>query len=149
LLLILFFFLSAPASQAQERHFDVGLGLEVNMNTDFNVAAASWLSFLLDLNNAWAAGAKVGYSNDFSAIATLEIAALGRWYFLSLEQSRLFAQLELGTSLFRYKEKTWPAFLGSLGAGWRFTFGQWYLEPALRLGYPYIWGGGFSFGYRR
>jgi hypothetical protein len=149
LLLILFFFLSAPTSQAQERRFDVGLGLEATMNSDYNAAASSWLSFLLGLGNAWAVGAKAGYSNDFSGIATVEIAALGRWYFLPLAQSQLFAQLELGTSLILYEEKIRPVFLGGLGAGWRFTFGQWHLEPALRLGYPYIWGGSLSFGYRR
>jgi hypothetical protein len=150
LLLTLFFFLNAHASQAQEHRFDLGLGLEANMNTDSNVAAASsWLSFFLNMDNAWAAGAKAGYSYDFSGIATLEIAALGRWYFLPLAQSRLFTQLELGISLIRYEGKIRPVFLGGLGAGWRFTFGQWYLEPALRLGYPYFWGGGLSFGYRR
>jgi hypothetical protein len=149
LLLTLFFFLSAPAAQAQERRFSVGLGLEAAMNTKFNAAASSWLSFLLNLDNAWTAGAKIGYSNNFAAVETLELASLSRWYFLPLAQSRLFAQLELGTSLIRYEEKIRLAFLGGLGAGWRFAFGQWYLEPALRLGYPYIWGGGLSFGYGR
>jgi hypothetical protein len=118
------------------------------MNTVFDASASSWFSASLGLGRYFSAGLKAGYSSNFSAIDTLEMAALGRWYFLSREKSRLFVHLELGADLILYEEKIYPAFLGGLGAGWRFHLGRWYLEPALRLGYPYIWGGGLGFGYR-
>jgi hypothetical protein len=36
-----------------------------------------------------------------------------------------------------------------LSAGWRFPLGtRWYLEPALRAGYPYIAGAELSAGFR-
>ena len=36
-----------------------------------------------------------------------------------------------------------------LGAGWRIPLGEtFYIEPAVRAGYPYIFGGGISAGFR-
>jgi hypothetical protein len=144
---LLLFFSALPGGMAQERGLDLALGLEGNMNTTSGVSGAGWFSGLGNLGS-FAAGVKAGYSYDFSAIATLEMAALGRWYFLSFEHSRLFAQLEAGAALIFYQEDTTPAFLGGLGLGWRFQLGRWYLEPALRAGYPFIWGGGLGFGLR-
>ena len=118
------------------------------MNTDYSIAGASWVSATLDLGRFFAAGLKTGYSHNFNGIATLEMAALGRWYFLSSEKSRLFAQVEAGADLIFYDGETFPALLGGLALGWRVPLGSWYLEPLLRVGYPYIWGAGLGFGYR-
>jgi hypothetical protein len=126
----------------------LGLGLEGNMNTVFNASGASWVSLTRDLGRLFAAGGKAGYSHNFSDTGTLEMAALGRWYFLSFEKSRLFAQLETGVDLLFYEGKTRPAFLGGLAAGWRVFLGPWYLEPVIRGGYPYLWGAGLGFGLR-
>jgi hypothetical protein len=126
----------------------LGVGLEANMNSPSTVSGASWVSVTRDLGRFFAAGVKAGYSYDFSGAGTLEMAALGRWYFLSSEKSRFFAQLEAGTDLIFYDEKTHPAFLGGLAAGWRIFLGPWYLEPVVRGGYPYIWGAGLGFGRR-
>jgi hypothetical protein len=122
--------------------------VEGNMNTVSNAAAASWFSATLDFGRVFAAGIKAGYSHNFSDTGTLEMAALGRWYFLSLEKSRIFAQVELGADLIFYDGDTLPALLGGLAVGWRIPLGSWYLEPALRGGYPYIWGAGIGFGRR-
>jgi hypothetical protein len=129
----------------------VALGLEGNMNSYRNASGASWLAATVDLGGSFAAGIKTGFSHNFSDTGTLEMAALGRWYFLSLgpdgpQQSRLFAQAELGADLIFYEQKTVPAFLGGLALGWRIPLGAWYLEPAVRGGYPYIWGAGLGFG---
>jgi hypothetical protein len=118
------------------------------MNTVHNASAASWFSAALDLGRFFGVGLKAGYSHNFSNTGTLEMAALGRWYFLSFEKSRLFAQVELGADLIFSGERNIPALLGGLVLGWRIPLGSWYLEPALRGGYPYIWGGGLGFGYR-
>jgi hypothetical protein len=118
------------------------------MNTRTHAAAGASLAVLRDLGPLFAAGLKTGYSHNFTGIGALEMAALGRWYFLPVEKSRLFAQLELGADLIFYRQKTLPAFLGGLALGWRLPLGAWYLEPVLRGGYPFIWGAGLSFGYR-
>jgi hypothetical protein len=150
-LFFLFIFLSvfSPRSAAaQDRLWALGVGLEANMNTPSNAAGASWVSAGRDLGRLFAAGMKAGYSYNFSGVGTLEMAALGRWYFLSLEKSRFFAQLELGMDLIFHEGNTVPAFLGGLAFGWRIPLGVWYLEPAVRGGYPYIWGLGLAFGRR-
>jgi hypothetical protein len=143
-------FISLPRyAHAQDRPLALGLGLEGNMNTLTRAAGAAALSVVLDLGPFFAAGLKTGYSHNFSGTGTLEMAALGRWYFLAFERSRLFAQLEAGADLIFYEQKTPAAFLGGLALGWRLPLGPWYLEPALRGGYPFIWGAGLGFGYRR
>jgi outer membrane protein OmpA-like peptidoglycan-associated protein len=65
-----------------------------------------------------------------------------------------FVQAEAGGVVFfergyhRFLE-AFPAFSGGLSAGWRFTFGKhWYAEPALRFGYPHIWGLNVTAGFR-
>jgi hypothetical protein len=133
---------------AQDTLWALGVGLEVNMNTLSKASGGFRVSADRDLGQLFAAGAKAGFSHNFSDTGTLELAALGRWYFLSFETSRLFAQLELGLDLIFHEKRTIPAFLGGLAAGWRIPLGAWYLEPEIRAGYPYIWGLGLSFGRR-
>jgi hypothetical protein len=145
---VLLYFLSPGYAVAQDKPLALGFGLEANMNTRSNVAGASWVSATRNLGRFFAAGVKIGYSYDFSGIGALEMAALGRWYFLSFEKSRLFAQFEAGADLIFYEGKTFPTLLGGLALGWRVSLGSWYLEPVLRGGYPYIWGAGLGFGYR-
>jgi hypothetical protein len=145
-LLIPLYFLSSGYAAAQDKPLALGFGLEGNMNTPSDAAGASWVSVTRDLGRFFAAGARAGYSYNFSAIGTLEMAALGRWYFLSFEKSRFFAQLEAGAGLIFYDGKTQPAFLGGLAAGWRVFLGPWYLDPVIRGGYPYIWGGAWGAG---
>jgi hypothetical protein len=118
------------------------------MNTTRNAAAAAWFSATLDLGRSFGAGIKAGYSNNFSDIAALELAAQGRWYFLSLANTRFFAQAELGVDFIFYQDQTLPFLLGGLALGWRLPLGSWYLEPVLRGGYPYLWGAGLGFGRR-
>jgi hypothetical protein len=133
---------------AQDKPWALGGGLEANMNTPSNAAGAFWISAARDLDRLFAAGLKTGYSYNFSGAGTLEMAALGRWYFLDFEKSRLFAQLELGVDLIFHEGNTIPAFLGGLAVGWRIPLGSWYLEPVIRGGYPYIGGAGLGFGRR-
>lgn len=147
----MFILLYVPGPQyaaAQDKPLALGFGVEGNMNTVTRASGASWFSATVDVGRFFAAGLKAGYSYNFSGIGTLETAALGRWYFLSFEKSRLFVQTELGADMIFYEGETLPAFLGGLAVGWRFHLGRWYLEPALRGGYPYIWGAGLGFGRR-
>ncbi|MDR1279146.1 MAG: hypothetical protein LBK02_10380 [Treponema sp.] len=147
-LLIPLYLLTPRAAFAQDRPLALGFGVEGNMNTISYASAASGFSLVLDMGRVFAAGLRTGYSYNFSGIGALEMAALGRWYFFSSEKSRLFAQIEAGADLIFYEGSADTAFLGGLVLGWRVNLGSGYLEPAIRGGYPYLWGLGLGFGWR-
>jgi hypothetical protein len=121
--------------------FFIGLGAEANANTREGMAAGGGLSFGADLNRQFALGIKAAYSNNFDTLGNIESAAFFRWYPLS----GLFIQAEAGGAFFFEDSETYPAFLGGITAGWRFALGgNFYLEPAVRVGYPFAWGTGVS-----
>ena len=102
-----------------------------------------------------AIGLRLFYAIDTESINTLEIAVFMRFYLQGPDAcTGLFVQLNAGASIFDYENAASPpAEAGdiSLGiaVGWRFLVGsRWYLEPAVRVGYPYIGGLGISFAYR-
>jgi hypothetical protein len=129
-----------------------GLGLDLNANAREGVALGGGLSFGLDLNDIFSAGAKAVLSSDMDTVTTLETAAFFRYYFtrfLPLPVGSLFAQAETGASFFFENGEGYPAFYGGLTAGWRYNMlEKFYLEPSLRVGYPFIWGVGLSAGFR-
>jgi hypothetical protein len=102
-----------------------------------------------------ALGIRLLYAQDAEQLAVLEAVFFLRFYLPRLEGAAgPFAQLNIGTALFgREKPPSFPAEAGIVSAGlalgWRFPLGsRWYIEPALRAGYPYIAGGGLSAGFR-
>ena len=129
-----------------------GLGIEANANTREGAALGGGLTLGFDINENFAAGAKVTFSSNIDTVSTLEPAAFFRYYLsqiLPLPLGNLFAQAEIGVSLFFEDDASYPSFYGGLAAGWRFNvWNGIYLEPLIRFGYPCIWGIGLSFGYR-
>ena len=102
-----------------------------------------------------ALGLRVLYAVDQGGDA-LHILEMGFFFRLYLPFARgakgPFVQIIAGTVLFG-GPPTLPAQTGSfsvgLGLGWRFLLGsRLYIEPAVRAGYPYLAGGGVSFGCR-
>ncbi|MDR2768450.1 MAG: hypothetical protein LBB82_09030 [Treponema sp.] len=91
---------------------------------------------------------------DGEKLTTLEITIFFRRYLLpGREGEGLFAQVNGGVALFNLNGVAIPAKLGmfsaGLTAGWRFLFGElWYVEPTVRVGWPYIAGAGVSAGFR-
>ena len=111
--------------------------------------------FALGAGSGVAIGARFLYAIDTESIHTMEIAAFIRFYLLGADAcTGPFAQLIAGAAIFNYEHTASPpAKAGALSvgivAGWRFTLGErWYVEPAIRVGYPYIAGAGASFAYR-
>jgi hypothetical protein len=135
--------------------FFVGLGPEINANSREGIAASFNLSLGLDFGRSFGAGLMTGLSDNFDNLSTLEFRAFFRYY-LATEVSALsgfagntgpFVQAEFGTSIFFEKETTTPAFLTGLTLGWRFPINaNTYIEPALRGGYPTLWGLGVAIG---
>jgi hypothetical protein len=102
-----------------------------------------------------AVGARLLYAIDTESVNALELAVFVRWYLLgSKASSGPFVQVNAGAAVFAHKSAvSFPAEAGSLSAdfaaGWRFPLGEhWYIEPAVRAGYPHIAGAGVSAGFR-
>jgi len=150
-LCILMLLLLAGDLYAQTGLF-VGLGVEGNANTRGGAALGGIFTLGADINDIFAAGVKVTFSSNLDTVTTLEPAAFSRYYFsrlLPLPLGVLFAQAELGASLFFEDAETYPAFYAGLAVGWRFNVWEGlYLEPMFRGGYPFAWGLGLSLGYR-
>jgi len=124
-----------------------GLGAEVNANSRDGAALGGGLFAGLDINRQFSFGIKAAVSNNFGAITSLETAGFFRYY-LPFKFSGLFAQAELGAVIFFENGKSYPAVLGGAVFGWRYNFVKdWYIEPYVRFGYPFIWGAGFLAGF--
>ena len=100
-------------------------------------------------------GFRLLYTTAAESFNTLEIAAFFRVFPLGLDEgSGFFVQIITGQSIHaRERVPTSPSesgtFSAGLGAGWRFALdNHWYVEPAVRAGYPYIAGAGVSAGLR-
>jgi hypothetical protein len=114
----------------------------------------------LGYGDGLAIGLKVMYCDDTDDIRTLELNFLLRFYLFSMasktfRNSGLFLQLNGGPVIFAEEQNTMevPAQIGSFSAGlslgWRFLLGRsFFIEPAVRGGYPYIVGAGLSAGVR-
>jgi hypothetical protein len=125
----------------------VGLGMEVNANTRDGAAFGGGLSAGLDINREFSFGVKAAVSSNLDTIVSLETAGLFRYY-LPFKFSGLFAQAELGAVIFFEDGKSYPAILGGIAFGWRYHFiNNWYIEPLVRCGYPFVWGAGFVAGF--
>jgi len=89
------------------------------------------------------------------SVNTLELGVFLRWYMRGeFANSGPFLQFTGGALLLAVKEAvSVPAYTGAfsagLGFGWRFPLGKsWFLEPAVRVGYPFIYGAGVSIALR-
>ena len=100
-------------------------------------------------------GLRLLYATDSESANSLELNFFIRYYvFTPNDHSGLFVQLNGGPVVFNYKKAVViPSEAGEISfgftVGWRFPLGKhFFLEPAIRGGYPYIAGGGLSAGYR-
>jgi hypothetical protein len=124
-----------------------GLGVEGNANTREGAAFGGSLSGGVDLDDQFSLGLRITLSSNMDTVTTMEPAAFFRYY-LPFNFSGLFAQAELGMSLFFEDGESYPAFLGGLAFGWRYNVNEkWYIEPSVRMGYPFLWGFGILAGF--
>jgi hypothetical protein len=110
--------------------------------------------FILGCDGGAALGIRAACFGDPQGVVALEVCLFFRVYLPGLQDSRgFFLQFNAGPSLYgRGGFPSLPAQAGMFSAGgqagWRFVFNKgFYLEPALRVGYPYIAGAGLSAGY--
>jgi len=143
-----------PASDSfSSKVLFIGFRPEVNAHTREVVAAGGGFLFGFDLNQYFATGLRIGFFHNMDTVATLEPQAFFRYYIpwkqWPPDLGGFFVQAEAGyVAYFEYGE-TFHAFSGGLSAGWRSVITKnWVMEPAVRFGYPYIWGVGITAGYR-
>jgi hypothetical protein len=133
-----------PSSSSPSTFF-IGLGPEINAHTREGVAIGGAIAGGFEFDSQFAIGLKAGFFHNMDTLTTIEPLAFFRYY---LPFGGVFVQAEAGSVLYFEDGETYSAFSGGLLAGLRFNFSDYYVEPALRFGYPYMWGVGVMVGYR-
>jgi len=124
-----------------------GLGTEINGNSVNEPAISASLVLGLDLHPHWGLGLKASYSHNMDDTSVLEPQALLRYYLAPLCRGP-YAQAEAGCSIIFATSNTHPVLTGAWAMGWRFNLTtKGYLEPALRIGYPFFWGLNLTAGF--
>ena len=131
----------------------VGILAEANKNSLEFIAPAVGFTFDYALWRKISIGTRFSISYDLheknNELVTLETLGYLRFYIVSLSGepvSGLFTELQGGVSSFFINSNIKTVFNGGAGAGYRFTLSNFYLEPELRFGYPYIFGCSISAG---
>lgn len=132
-----------------------GAGVEVSKNSLEFIAPAASASFDYALARKIVLGARIVMSYDVhekdNSLFSMETLASARFYLVSPSGepvTGLFVEALIGASiLFVNSEATGCLNFGG-ASGFRKTFGSIYLEPALRFGYPYMFGASLSAGLR-
>ena len=144
---------SAQEDLIEKQDFWICPGAEIAMYSISGIAYGGGLSI------GYGRRAAVGLKADFfldgeKEVTTLELDFLLRWYFRSgASFSGPFIQLNAGPAIFfRENNNVNPSHLGiisgGLSLGWRFLLGRyWFIEAAIRGGYPYIAGAGLYAGF--
>lgn len=126
----------------------VSAGLEANNNHSDGIALGMQVQADYRVFPFLAAGARGGFSSNFSFSNTVEGGGFVR-FMLPLWGLRFFAEAGAGVSwIFLYEgNMAVPLYGGALGV--RIPLGARggiYLEPAARVGVPFLWGAGVSIG---
>lgn len=129
----------------------LGLGFEVNKNSIDYVAPAVNVAFDYALGDKFSIGAHVILGYDFHGLFTFETFCTFRFYpkspFLD-PNSGFFIEAQVGLSALVLDSDANAVFNAGGAVGFRrlVNFGSLYLEPSLRVGYPYMFAVGFSAG---
>jgi len=158
LILFLFFIFSAvivfaQSEQRKSEDFWIGFGGESALYSSSGAAFGG--SFSFGFGTGTSIGVKTVLFFNPESISVIELLFFFRYYLFGLNSnSGLYAEILGGPSLFNNSgEFSVPSDFGiisfGLSFGWRFIFSdRWYVEPAVRAGFPYMIGAGVSAGVR-
>ena len=122
-------------------------GADVNVNSSEGLAYGAVLGFEFKIAGRFHTGILITASSNGTSNSVIEPSVLVRYYFS--EQYGFFLQLDAGASIIAENDEVNFTFLGGLRSGYRFQIGAvFFIEPFLRMGYPFLAGGGVLFGYR-
>jgi len=156
LLLAILFFSTANFGFAQNRH-DIFIAASGNtsMYGADSLAYGGGILVGYGPDNGLAIALKLAYFYGAEDLSVIEFSYIVRYFpFGANKNTGLFLQIMGGPSLVnRFGNFSIPAITGAMTAGfclgWRFLFNdKWFLEPAARGGYPYMFGAGLSAGVR-
>lgn len=140
---------------ASYRNVAIGFFAEANKNSLDYIAPAAGIQFDYAFVRKFSMGLKVTASFDFkekdNSVFTAEPVATLRFYLVSPTGepvSGLFLEPQGGVSLIFVNSELKYTFNAGLGIGFRMPFNNFYIEPFLRGGYPYLFGAGIAAGFR-
>ncbi|MDR2864486.1 MAG: hypothetical protein LBV68_02620, partial [Spirochaetaceae bacterium] len=146
--------LAAPRQpERKDGTLSIGVLLEGNMATRQGWGAEAGFIVGYEVNQDLAFGIKGGYGNDFHGTDYFEGLLYGRYYLpFKKEEFGLFAQVGIGGISFMEERKKKDAAVSTvvidISLGARFPFGDFYVEPYIRAGYPVFIGAGAVVGWR-
>ena len=144
---------AAPVTASKQELFFIAPLVEVAGYSYDSVAYGGGLA--IGAGSGTAIGIKLLYFTDPKDFVFMELLVFLRFYFFGKQASTgPFIQLIGGPVIYADSNPnpssySYGNFSAGLGVGWRIPLGtRFYLEPAIRAGYPYIFGGGVSAGFR-
>jgi len=153
LFIILVVVIYAQSETEQGEDFWFGIGGEASSYSLSGFAYGG--SFSLGFGTGTSIGIKTIWFFNSENIDIIELIFFFRYYLQGLaSNSGPFIQIMGGSSLFfNSGDFSIPFDLGIISAGlsfgWRFLFSdRWFVEPAVRAGFPYMIGAGISAGVR-
>jgi len=142
-----------PAFSQADGSFWISPAAEMSMYDASNAAFGGGLA--LGCGSGVSVGLKASFFASAGGISTIELNFLLRYFFLGADAvSGPFLQLTAGPAFFFRQDDSIaiPSELGMVSAGlafgWRFLFNRLFIEPAIRGGFPYLFGAGLSAGVR-
>jgi hypothetical protein len=145
LIVVLFLFISLTAF-GQEK-MSIGLGPEFNWNSRQRYAAGIPLYFGYNFKEKYKAGTIITFSNNFGNFSVIEPTLFIRRYFNDSMFSGFFVQADLGVFLIFESGEFIPMADAGARVGYRKFFGQsFFIDPNVRLGYPFGFGVGVIAG---
>ena len=129
--------------------------LEVNKNSVSGIAPAGGISFDYSVTRRFSVGVKAVVSYDAfekdNTIYAIEPLGFLRWYVVSPSgepSAGLFVEGQGGAELLLVNSDFKTVASAGLALGFRIPAGNFYFEPTLRGGYPYMFGAGIGAGFR-
>jgi len=134
--------------------FWVSAGLGTAMYSRTGLSYGGSLAFAY--SRKFSIGMQVAYFLDLAdKIDALELSVLLRFYLQKIFTcSGPFIQVSCGQVLFYKRDEIsfptlWGSIYGSIDFGWRLILkDKYFIEPFIRGGYPFLYGGGFAAGIR-
>ena len=130
--------------------FFFGYSPEVNLHSRNAFAVGRSMMLGYDHMPNEAVAVKTGYFYNLDTVTCLELLFFYRYYLpwkLQKPDGTFFVQSETGAVIFYEFGRVYPAFTTNITAGLRVFFNKYYFaEPAIRFGFPVIWGASVSIG---
>ena len=133
----------------------LGVMAEVNKNSISMVAPAAGISFDYSVFRKISLGIKTLISYDAfekeNSILSVEPLGFIRWYVVSPSgepSAGLFIEGQGGPELLFVNSSVKSSVNAGLSLGFRLTLQNFYFEPSIRGGYPYLFGAGINTGFR-